>query len=84
MVDAQVFDFIKLDIEGAELTILQDPASHTVLCEARCIFAELHERYIAGVEAAWAEFVASACQQGRRMRELANTGEYSIVCREDI
>lgn len=84
MVEAPAFDFIKLDIEGAELSILRDPASRRVLCKARCVFAELHERYMAGIEAAWANFVESGCPEGRRMRELTNTGEYSIVCREDL
>lgn len=84
MADAPEFDFIKLDIEGAELTILQDAASRGVLCKARCVFAELHERYKAGIEAAWAAFVESGCPEGRRMRELTNTGEYSVVCREDL
>lgn len=84
MADAPAFDFIKLDIEGAEYTILQDPESHHVLCAARCVFAELHERYKSGIDAAWEEFVATGCPAGRRMRELTNTGEYSIVCREDL
>eukprot|EP00892_Ulva_mutabilis_P004472 jgi/Ulvmu1/2397/UM131_0009.1 len=84
--DAQsdAFDFIKLDIEGAEYSILHDTASHAVLCKARCVFAELHERHKAGIEAAWLDFVATGCPEGRRMREIANTGEYSIVCREDL
>lgn len=83
-VEATAFDFIKLDIEGAEHSILRDPASHAVLCKARCVFAELHERYKSGIEASWAEFVATGCPEGSRMREVSNTGEYSIVCREDL
>lgn len=81
---ASAFDFIKLDVEGAEHSILQDPRSRDVLCKARCVFGELHERFKEGIEAAWDEFVASGCPEGHRMRELANTGEYRIVCREDI
>ena len=81
---APAFDFIKLDIEGAEHTVLLDPSSHEVLCKASCVFAELHERFKDGIEAAWDAFVESGCPTGRRMKELVKTGEYSIVCREDL
>lgn len=84
MIEAKAFDFIKLDIEGAEHSIMRDPRSHAVLCKARCVFAELHERLKRGIEKAWKEFVTTGCAEGRRMREIANNGEYSVVCREDL
>lgn len=51
------FDLIKLDIEGEELHILPDAPSRAVLCEARCIFMELHERFEPGCNAAFTEFL---------------------------
>lgn len=42
------FDFIKLDVEGEEKSLLKDPSSQEVLCEASCIFMELHERFEPG------------------------------------
>lgn len=84
MVDAPAFDFIKLDIEGEEMNILQDPASREVLCAAVCVFVELHEGFKAGTKQAWTEFVSIGCEEGHRMRELASNGQLSIACREDF
>jgi hypothetical protein len=49
MTSARSFDFIKIDIEGAENFILQDEDSIEVMCNAICIFMELHERFVPGV-----------------------------------
>lgn len=51
------FDLIKLDIEGEELRILPDAASRAVLCEAVCMFMELHERFEPGCDAAFKDFL---------------------------
>jgi hypothetical protein len=36
-------DFLKLDIEGQEKSILEDEDSWPVLCQLRCMAAELHD-----------------------------------------
>lgn len=74
-------DFIKLDIEGEEKNILVDPPSIEVLCEAACIFMELHDRIEPGCTAAFDEFLAGGCASGERFEQVAETGEYIIVCR---
>lgn len=51
------FDFIKLDVEGEEKQLLKDPSSHAVLCEALCIFMELHERFEPGCVEAFRLFL---------------------------
>jgi hypothetical protein len=51
------FDFIKLDVEGEEKRLLKDPSSHEVLCEALCIFMELHERFEPGCVEAFRVFL---------------------------
>lgn len=51
------FDFIKMDVEGEEKQLLKDPASHAVLCEALCIFMELHERFQPGCVEAFRIFL---------------------------
>ena len=51
------FDFIKMDVEGEEKQLLKDPASHEVLCQALCIFMELHERFEPGCVEAFRVFL---------------------------
>ena len=48
---------IKIDIEGEEKYILEDDESKAVLCEATCIFMELHEHFLAGTDAAFQAFM---------------------------
>jgi Methyltransferase FkbM domain len=75
-------DFIKIDIEGEERDILNEPASREVLCDANCVFMELHERYAAGAEEALRAFIDSGCPPEKKMRHVASTVEYDLVCRE--
>jgi hypothetical protein len=80
------FDFIKIDIEGVEKELLEDtdPETRKILCEARCIFAELHDRYIQGCEAAFQSFAKDACPEGHGFTQLHVRGEYTLYCREDL
>lgn len=57
MTDAKHFDLIKLDVEGEEKYLMEDPGSKAVLCEATCVFMELHERFVPGCDAAFNEFM---------------------------
>lgn len=57
MTAARRFDLIKLDIEGEEKFLMEDAASRAVLCEATCVFMELHERFVKGCNATFAEFM---------------------------
>lgn len=57
MTTAKHFDLIKLDIEGEEKFLMQDEGSKQVLCQATCVFMELHERFVPGCDAAFAEFL---------------------------
>ena len=54
---AKHFDMIKIDIEGEEKYIMEDDESKAVLCEATCIFMELHEHFLAGTDAAFQAFM---------------------------
>ena len=74
-------DFVKLDIEGEEKNILVDPPSIEVLCEAACIFMELHDRLEPGCTAAFDDFLTGGCASGERFEQVAETGEYIVVCR---
>jgi hypothetical protein len=74
------FDFIKLDIEGAEKRILVDPKSRAVLCKATCIFMELHERLTPGCQAAFNEFMATGCNGTATFDYALTTGEYIGIC----
>jgi hypothetical protein len=80
------FDFIKLDIEGAETLILQESASRTVLCQARCIFVELHERLTPGAESAFSEFMQHGCNATSNVtfEQADGSGEYLVACRHDV
>lgn len=73
------FDFIKIDIEGEERQILSDPASRAVLCEAVCIFMELHDRFAPGCSNAFRAFLAAGCN-GRFFSNAVQTREYSLWC----
>ena len=72
------FDFIKFDIEGAELEILQDEASHPAICEATCIFMELHDRLRPGCTDALNFFLRTGC--GRRFDRVTISGEFELFC----
>ena len=74
-------DLIKLDIEGEEKRVMVDPPSIEVLCEAICIFMELHERLEAGCWAAFDSFLAGGCPTGDRFERVVTTGEYILICR---
>ena len=84
MARAKTFDFIKLDIEGEEKHILTDPPSAEVLCAARCIFMELHERFEPGCKAAFDAFQASGCSADDRFGHVVSTGEYMLFCKEAL
>ena len=75
-------DFLKIDIEGAEKYLLEEDESIAVLCEARCIFMELHERYSPGAEAAYDAFLEHGCAAhgGGRFEPVVKTGEYTVIC----
>jgi Methyltransferase FkbM domain len=73
------FDFIKLDIEGAELEIFNDKASHAVLCEAKCFFMELH-KWRKGSRKAFNGFLRSPC--GLAFRNVVTTGEFELYCQD--
>lgn len=55
-------DFLKLDIEGQEKYILEDEASWPVLCDVRCIAAEVHEVIEPGATDALEDFL-TVCSQ---------------------
>jgi hypothetical protein len=74
-------DFIKLDIEGEEKNVLKDPASRDVLCNAICIFMELHDRFEPGCTESFKSFLTAGCKSGDRFEQVEATGEYIIVCR---
>jgi hypothetical protein len=80
MVESRRLDFIKLDIETEEKRILVDPPSVAVLCEAICIFMELHERMEVGCEAAFKSFLRGDCGGRHHFEEVAKTGEYIVIC----
>ena len=82
-------DFIKLDIEGAEKELLDEEASRTVLCQARCLFMEVHERYAPGVGASLAAFLERGCAHmpvplSLRFKQITYTREYTLWCRQDM
>lgn len=45
-------DLLKLDVEGAERELLQDPSAGAWLGRTRCMVIELHERFRPGAQAA--------------------------------
>lgn len=57
MTAAKKFDLIKLDIEGEEKFLMEDEESKAVLCEATCVFMELHERFVKGCDDAFQSFM---------------------------
>ena len=75
------FDFIKFDIEGTELEVLNDEKSHPVICEATCFFMELHEWMRRGCKAALQFFLQSSC--GQRFQHVVTTGEFLLFCQTD-
>jgi Methyltransferase FkbM domain len=75
-------DFIKIDIEGEERDVFNEPESREVLCNAICIFVELHERYAVGAEDALRAFVESGCPADKRMVRIPTHSEYELVCRQ--
>ena len=83
------FDFIKLDIEGAEKELLDEEASRTVLCQARCLFMEVHERFAPGVGASLAAFLERGCAHmplplSLGFEQITYTREYTLWCRQDM
>jgi hypothetical protein len=78
------FDFIKLDIEGAEKEVLADESSCRVLCKAICILMETHDRFVPGSKAAFDTFIASGCEGESLFEHVLTTGEYIGVCRKDV
>lgn len=48
---------MKIDIEGYEREIFSDEASWPVLCEMRCIAAEVHDWFLPGCSAALNKFL---------------------------
>lgn len=78
------FDFIKLDIEGAETGVLADEPSRAVLCKATCLFMELHERMVPGSRAAFDDFLRSGCGGKARFAHAIQTGEYIAVCDKHV
>jgi Methyltransferase FkbM domain len=78
-------DFIKLDIEGAEKQILDDPGSREILCHARCIFMELHDSFQDGCTQSFQTFLDGGCKgMGEHLEQglvqVARTGEYTLAC----
>jgi Methyltransferase FkbM domain len=67
---SQRLDFIKMDIEGVELSVLQDAASRDVLCNATCIMMELHERKAPGCEGAFRTLLEDGCPGPARLQEV--------------
>eukprot|EP00892_Ulva_mutabilis_P004679 jgi/Ulvmu1/2583/UM014_0034.1 len=80
MTAAKKFDLIKLDIEGEEKYLMEDAASREVLCQATCVFMELHERFVKGCDAAFQAFMESGCE-GEQFKEVTRSGEYIVVCK---
>jgi Methyltransferase FkbM domain len=72
------FDFIKFDIEGAEIEVFNDEASHPIICEAICFFMELHEWLREGSTASLHFFLRTGC--GRKFAQVATTGEFLLFC----
>ena len=77
------FDFVKLDVEGEENFILRDPASMDVLCEARCVIIEIHEKIAPGATHAWKNFLYNGCAAGggNRLGRVGTFGKYHMYCR---
>lgn len=50
-------DFMKIDIEGYEKEIFPDVASWPVMCEMRCIAAEIHDWFEPGCSDALNKFL---------------------------
>jgi hypothetical protein len=81
---AKHFDFIKLDIEGEEKRLLEDPPSMQVLCATRCIFMELHERFEPGCINAFRNFLISGCAAEEKFGLVVVTGEYHLYCKRSL
>ena len=81
----KLFDFVKLDIEGYELHLLQDTASVNILCRATCIFVELHDWMhvsgLTGIQQAWDAFLAQGCGAEGRFEALPTSGEHEVACK---
>lgn len=76
-------DFMKIDIEGYEKEIFPDVASWPVMCEMRCIAAEIHDWFEPGCSDALNKFLQNGCRNDP-FRHIANTGEYSVYCRMGV
>jgi hypothetical protein len=89
---ARHFDVIKLDVEGEEARLLADAPSRAVLCSARCIALELHDRFEPGCTAALDAFLADGCAGGgdggggggERFAHVVTSREYLLYCRESL
>ena len=76
------FDFVKLDLRAADSEVLQDAASLSVLCAARCVAlrARSPPADAAADAAAVAQFVAEGCSEARRA--VAAPGGFTVACQE--
>lgn len=75
------FDFIKLELSGAEAPLLRDAASRSVLCNARCIFAATDGGGDGDAAEAWGDFVAQGCPRGDRFTEVEGSATFRVACR---
>lgn len=76
-----------MDIEGAENSILADAASREVLCTARCVFLELHDRFAPGGAAALDAFLEAGCatvQPPVHFVPQRPSGEYQVFCQDGL
>ena len=85
MAASGTLDFIKLDIEGAEKQLLDEQASRDTLCQARCLFMELHDRYAPGCTRSFQSFMKSGCAHTQPpynagFEWIMASGEYILVC----
>ena len=78
------FDFVKIDIEGEEKQILRDPETAKVLCQANCIFMELHDRFEPGCKESWQHFQEHGCAPEDAFEWVISTGEYLLFCKKSI
>jgi hypothetical protein len=63
---------------------LDDQMSRVKLCEARCIFMELHEWFQPGCQAAYDFFLRAGCPEAQRFQEVTTTGEYTLICQSSL
>lgn len=63
---------------------MKDPPSREVLCEALCLFMELHDDIAPGSAQEFWTFVQDGCSEAQRFAWVAHTGEYYLYCKASL